>query len=64
MLFATHPAIFWHNIGFTSKVYLFKSYIKYCKEFRCMNTKDEYGKVLGIEIKLSTISKFVMIICF
>ena len=29
-----------------------------------MNTKDEYGKVLGIEIKLSTISKFVMTICF
>ena len=47
-----------------SKLYLFKVYIMYGKEFRCLNTKGKYGKVTNTEIKLSIISKSVMIIIF
>ena len=47
-----------------SKLYLFKFQIKYGKEFRCLNTKGKYGKVTNTEIKLSIISKSVMIIIF
>ena len=53
---------FRHNIG--SKLYLFKFYIKYGKELRCLNTKGKYGKVRDTEIKWSIISKSVNIIIF
>ena len=51
-LFATHPAILDSTVG--SKLYLFKFYIKYGKELRCLNsmtTKGKYGKVTDTEIK-------------
>ena len=47
-----------------SKLYLFKFYIMYGKELRCLNTKGKYGKVTNTEIKWSIISKSVMIIIF
>ena len=48
-LFATHPAILDTTLG--SKLYLFKFYIKYDKELRCLNTKGKYDKVRDTEIK-------------
>ena len=47
-----------------SKLYLFKFYIKYGKELRCLNTKGKHGKVTNTEVKWSIISKSVMIIIF
>ena len=47
-----------------SKLYLFKFYIKYGKELRCLNIKGKYGKVTTTEIKWSIISKSVMIMIF
>ena len=61
-LFATHPAILDTTVG--SKLYMFKFYIKYGKELRCLNTKGKYGKVTDTEIKRSIISKTVTIIIF
>ena len=36
-LFASHPAVLNTTVG--SKLYLFKFYIKYGKELRCLDTK-------------------------
>ena len=36
----------------------------YGKELRCLNTKGKYGKILNTEIKLSIISKSLLIIVF
>ena len=38
--------------------------MKYGKEFKCLNTKGNYGKVTDTEIKWLIFSKFVMIIFF
>ena len=48
-LFATNPAIL--DTTLASKLYLFKFYIKYGKELRCLNTKGKYGEVRDTEIK-------------
>ena len=46
------------------KLYLFKFWIKYCKELQCLNTKEIYSKVRDTEIKQSIINKSVTIIIF
>ena len=62
-LFATHPAILLETqLG--SKLYFFNFYIKYRKEWRCLNIKGKYGKVRDTGIKGSIISKSVTIIIF
>ena len=47
-----------------SKLYLVNFQIKYAKELRCLTTKGKYGKVTDTEIKLSIISKSIMIDIF
>ena len=61
-LFATHPAIL--DTAASSKLDLFKFYIKYGKEMRCLNIKGKYSKVTNTEIKLSIIIKSVMMVIF
>ena len=43
VLFATHSAFLRTKLG--SKLYLFKFWIKYSKELKCLNTKGKYGKI-------------------
>ena len=48
-LFVTHLAILDTTVG--SKLYLFRFWMKYGKELRCLNTKGKYSKVTDTEIK-------------
>ena len=61
-LFAIHSAIL--DTTFGIKLHLFKFKIKYGKELRCLNTRDEYAKVTDTKIKRLIISKSVTIIVF